>query len=966
VIRTRFRKVIRDLMARKGRTALVSTAIFIGVAGVIALFSMSDILIGQLREDIQEEELAMIEINVGPDTEGIEPNNQLYLDQVRNVATVTEVQASALEGVYFSTDPDEISFGDLEEAVMQGYLTPLDEVQIEPFRLIEGEWALQGDAEVMVETRTAEEYGLSVGDEVYFRVLSVSEGETARTEARTISGIVFHPYAFAPTETFYSFAEEVNYFAGTIGISTFDIRLESYPDPQDEDAFDAFDATVDELETVLEASPYTVTFTSTEDPENNQLITGAQTFASLFQTLAIISLIVSGFLVVNVITAIVTEQRNQIGVMKALGATRQDNFFIYTGIAFMYGVLGVIPGVIVGIPAGYWAAEQLAPELNTLLDGFDVSPSGVFIGVLVGMAVPIVFALMPVFNATRVSILEAMTDIGISTSYGTGPLARLLKWLPIPITVRQGFANIIVKKFRSLFTVLTLTVAVGAFVGIYSVFDSIRDGIGQYLDSFNTEIGIAPTAAQDSEQFTALLRSNYGVDDAESGFIQTIEPGFFLQVDFLDDEGEKYEPSFGAGGPPAIFAYGIDVFSDQPAFTFTLDEGERWTDDNAETGIILTGALQRGLGVEIGEAVTLAVPGSQREFEVIGVSEFPIDQAYVNWEVLADMRGNRYVPPEDRVAGVTDNEYFTPVMIAGVEGALGGATPALGINTQFGEILDFTEGQLFQLEANEFIVSASLAEQTGLAVGDSVEVQSTQDAGTTETFTLAGIFEIPNAFTANLEAANIPPALSLFHIRDLASLNGIELPEGSLYPQIYFLLTNLDDPTASDIDDRLNMMQEDFLDNGISTFTLNFVEFQEQFTQGLLQIQLILSAVALLIAIVGALGLLTTLSMSVYERQKEIGVMRSIGARSSTIAFQFLTEGIVVGVLAWLIGLPLSVGIQALLFEITGFGDTFELSFPVQGALIALVGTLVITTIASIGPSLSAANRTVSDILRYQ
>ena len=131
-------------------------------------------------------------------------------------------------------------------------------------------------------------------------------------------------------------------------------------------------------------------------------------------------------------------------------------------------------------------------------------------------------------------------------------------------------------------------------------------------------------------------------------------------------------------------------------------------------------------------------------------------------------------------------------------------------------------------------------------------------------------------------------------------------------------------------------------------------------------IQVILSAVALLIALVGALGLLTTLSMSVYERQKEIGVMRSIGAGSSTVALQFLTEGLVVGVIAWLVGLPLAAGVELLLLNVTGFNETFPFTFPVSAAVIGLVGMLVITTIASLWPSIAASRKTVSDILRYQ
>ena len=51
-----------------------------------------------------------------------------------------------------------------------------------------------------------------------------------------------------------------------------------------------------------------------------------------------------------------------------------------------------------------------------------------------------------------------------------------------------------------------------------------------------------------------------------------------------------------------------------------------------------------------------------------------------------------------------------------------------------------------------------------------------------------------------------------------------------------------------------------------------------------------------MMAAVGAIGLLSTLSMSVFERLREIGVMRSIGASSFTVAGQFLTEGMLVGI----------------------------------------------------------------------
>jgi ABC-type antimicrobial peptide transport system permease subunit len=58
--------------------------------------------------------------------------------------------------------------------------------------------------------------------------------------------------------------------------------------------------------------------------------------------------------------------------------------------------------------------------------------------------------------------------------------------------------------------------------------------------------------------------------------------------------------------------------------------------------------------------------------------------------------------------------------------------------------------------------------------------------------------------------------------------------------------------------------------------------------------------------------------------------------------------------------------IQMLLLNVTQMNETFPLEFSPSAAIIGLVGMLVITTIASLWPSLGAARKTVSDILRYQ
>ncbi len=92
--------------------------------------------------------------------------------------------------------------------------------------------------------------------------------------------------------------------------------------------------------------------------------------------------------------------------------------------------------------------------------------------------------------------------------------------------------------------------------------------------------------------------------------------------------------------------------------------------------------------------------------------------------------------------------------------------------------------------------------------------------------------------------------------------------------------------------------------------------------------------------------------------------MRSIGASSYTVASQFLTEGMLVGMSAFIVAVPLS---YLLFLGLTASLDIdIELSYEPIALVIGLIGMIVITVLASLGPSLGAARRTVSDSLRYQ
>jgi len=817
---TRRKKIIGDVLARKGRTLLVSAAIFVGMAGTVALFSMSDALISQLERDIDEGKLAMAQVQVNAKP-GATFDNVAYLTYLSQ-ASNRVVGGVEDETVYFKLSPAAETF---EEGTIQAYevldqtgqLTSVfgDESPVEPLRLKAGSFPTAGANEVVVEQRMADKYNLEAGDSLFLRVLSPSReqnGAAGTTESWTVSGIVFDAYAGLtdPKAALYARADDAMYLVGVPGYTDLWFRFKDFPTAEDQ-----IDSVVNWIAT---ETPYTPVGSVIEDPAQSGLLEGAQMIGSIMSFLAITALLVSGFLVINVISTIVMEQKRQIGVMKALGATRFDHLVIYAGLALVYGILGVIPGVLVGVPAGNVLAHALAPELNTVLEGFQISPSAIILGILLGLLIPVLAALPPVFNASRIRILDAITDLGINAAYGKGLLPRLIKRLPLPVTVRQGLSNLTLKKARMAFTVITLALAVGAFMGLFSAFSQLARTLDQFRASYNVQVAIMPLEARHPDEIKHLIAAHF------ADTVQSITPGFQLEVEF-----EGYIPQAFAGSTGQITAYGYD--RNNPAFRFNLRDGSLISSENAASGIILSTRLADSMHKNVGDRVTMQVPGARAEFEIVGIVEFPFDQAWMQWETLAQLSG--------------------------------------------------------------------------------------------------------------YEA------------------------EGVVYPQMYFINTTDSAATADNLDQILSEINEVFALAGIPVLSINFVQMIDEVTQRYTSFQVIFQLVALLIALVGALGLVITLSMSVFERQKEIGVMRSVGASSAAVAAQFVTEGMTVGVIAWIGGVPLMLGLEYALIQITGFEGVLQLELTPSAIFIGLGGVLLLTFAASLIPALSAARKTVSNILRY-
>ena len=126
---------------------------------------------------------------------------------------------------------------------------------------------------------------------------------------------------------------------------------------------------------------------------------------------------------------------------------------------------------------------------------------------------------------------------------------------------------------------------------------------------------------------------------------------------------------------------------------------------------------------------------------------------------------------------------------------------------------------------------------------------------------------------------------------------------------------------------------------------------------------------AILIAIVGGLGLMGTMGMNVLERTREIGVMRSIGAVNGAIMQLVIVEGMVIGVISWALGALLSIPIAKGLGFMLGvalLNVPLEYQFSLEGLVIWVFVVLVLSTLACILPARNAVRLTVRDVLAYE
>ena len=268
--------------------------------------------------------------------------------------------------------------------------------------------------------------------------------------------------------------------------------------------------------------------------------------------------------------------------------------------------------------------------------------------------------------------------------------------------------------------------------------------------------------------------------------------------------------------------------------------------------------------------------------------------------------------------------------------------------------LDIEQGRLLKDgDTNKVVLGNNfLAEKVGLSrkieVGDTVKVQD-------KNFEVVGITKKKGSFIFdNIIHMNEELLEDLMGYGDNVDLIAIKVKDRDEIEQ-----------TKIKIEEALRKSRN--VDEGEEDFEVSTPqESLETVDQVLGGIQLFIVMIAFVSIFVGAVGIVNTMTTSVLERRKEIGIMKAVGAKNSDIFSLFFIESGLLGLIGGIGGIVLGLIIGSLgILGINSFmGTSTNLQISISLIVYSLIGSFALGSVSGIAPALGAAKQNPVDALR--
>jgi putative ABC transport system permease protein len=531
-------KVRVDLWGNKVRTILAVLSISAGVFAIGVTFGMADQLLSGMDQAHQ---------SVFPSHINMFLNKRIDRDTARSlkkIEGVEDVEPSNQVAVRYKIHP--------EDAWETGIVVMRDDYRHQTYDVLQlksGRWPEKND--LGIERLSSQYFGIDTGDQVIFEV-----GNTQR--ALSVIGKVRHPFVQPP-----QFGGIAYFFMDGQGLELFNvpdgefgqllIRVKPY-------SADYAKEVATRIKDRLAKEDVGVAATVYQDPEEHWGRMFVEGITVVLQMLAVVSLFMSVILVLNTLTALITQQTNQIGIIKSIGGTTGTIVKVYLSGVLVYGLLAL---VISGPPAAFLAFGLSSWFLNLFnidYEVFRVSSQALILQVLAAIAVPLLAALWPILKGATITVREAIASYGLGGDFGSSWLDLIVervggRFLSSPYAIALG--NLFRRKGRLILTQLVLITAGIMFLVVMSLSASINLTLDHEFGRRNYDTTVYFQDNERIDQAVPLAEALDGVEKAEIWFVQpasilregqrTKEAGIGGQINGVPLDSDMYRPLMVAG-----------------------------------------------------------------------------------------------------------------------------------------------------------------------------------------------------------------------------------------------------------------------------------------------------------------------------------------------------------------------------------------------------------------------------------
>jgi len=607
MLRARWYKVLHDLLGSKTRTVLIVLSMAVGLFAVGIILSARAIL---------TEGLAQAFASIKPSS-GVVHTAELFdegfIEAVRSMPNVQEADARRSLMARVETAPG--TWKNLTLFVVADY----NDIRVNRISPQSGAWP-PPDREVLIERAAMAVIGAQVGDIVTIKLPDDTERDVrvagvTHDPAQMPAQIDGTPYGYISFET-------LDWFGQPFGFN----ELHVVSDRPEDKAWSQ--RVVNQVKAKAERAGYTIPMTMTADPGQLPMDDVLQGILLLMGFLGLMSLGLSVFLMINTISALLAQQKRQIGMMKAVGGRTVQILGMYLVMVLLYGAAALALAIPFGTAGARSLSRGMATYFNFDLLSMDVPPQTILVQLAIGLVLPVLASLIPFLSGLRISPAEAMSSYTMGRGrFGLSWFDRLISganlWFTRGLPVRSlllSLRNTFRSKGRLALTLITLTLGSATFISVFNVRASLTSTVDDMMQWFACDIYITFERA-------------YRGDEVEMQALNV--PGVTQTDIMLQLPARRVRPDGSESGMLYLFAptVGQQALISSPAIV----SGRYLLPEDQNAIVVPTGFLLDEPDLQLGGDVVMKLYGRERTFTIVGtfVGTSYLHMFFVNYNYLA-------------------------------------------------------------------------------------------------------------------------------------------------------------------------------------------------------------------------------------------------------------------------------------------------------------------------------------------